>query len=156
MLNSPIFAFFVQGIPETTVLIYAGLALHNVKSKFVAILKSALVITFIAYIVKQLPLDFYIYPPILIFIIAVVINLSIKISPLRSLVISFSAVALQAITEIVLFWYWQDVYKFDYSTIITVPIYRIAFGLQVPVVMCIFVFIITAVRSAITKHKLPI
>lgn len=154
MLSSPIIAFFVQGIPETTMLIFAGLTLNNVKYRFPTILKASLATTITAYFVKQLPLKFNIYPLILIFVVAIFLNLFVKTSPLRSLVISFSIFALQAIIETVLFWYWQNIFQYDYETIITVPAYRIAFGLQVPIFMCILVFIIAFIKKAITKANL--
>ncbi|MGI5840129.1 MAG: hypothetical protein ACOX8W_10775 [bacterium] len=150
MLNSPIIAFFVQGIPETIALIIAGLTINQVKFDLKYLYPVVTIYTVSAFFVKQLPFKYGIHTIILIFILAVYLNYWVIKNLLRSLVTSISAFALQALIETMFLWFLVDILNLDLSVIFGNQLNRLLTGLSIPILMLIAIGLIKLIQ-----HRLP-
>ncbi len=152
MLNSPLFAFLVQGIPESLMLILAGLTINNVKCTAKSLLLAALIYTPTAFLVKRLPFTFGIHTIILVFILSIYLNTLIVKNALRSLVVSLSGITLQALVESLLLWSLVNVFRLDLATIFGNPTNRTLLGLIVPSVMLLISLLFIAARKRRAKN----
>jgi hypothetical protein len=147
MLNSPIFAFFIQGIPESIVLAVAGLTICNAAFRSSDVAKIAVCQTIAAFFVKRMPLTSSVHSIILIFSLALFVSLFNKMKVLRCIIVSLTGFLLMSLVENGLYRYWTNVLHVDFASVVAMPLLRIRFGLQVPLVAAVIVFLYSLAKK---------
>lgn len=151
---SPALAFFIQGIPESFVLVLTGLILYNVNFKYYDVCKLVLAHTATAFLVKKLPFTLEVHVFIIVIFLAIYTSFFLKIGMLRCFVISFTSILILNLVEMTMFWLWTDYWHMDSSAILSQPINRIYFGLQPPAVMLFLLSLYSFLKKLIKLRNL--
>jgi len=149
---SPTLAFFIQGIPESFVLILGGLILYNVSFRYSVVFEIALIQTIVSFLVRKLPFTPTSHTLILMLFLAISVHFCFKISMLRCLMISFSTLLVLSLVEAVMFEIWMGYYHLEYLAITNQPFNRVLFGLQPPVIMLFLVITLSWLKNFFKSH----
>jgi two-component system sensor histidine kinase AgrC len=144
----PVAAVIFQCFPESVALILFGFVLFNIKRPLKSLMLVASVYTFTTYIVRLLPIKFGIHSIILIFILALYMNIFAKIDFFKSIAISLTDFMILTLTESVMIWVIMEKLNLSYEALFNTPWDRIKFGLASPAFMLIITGII-----ALTKKR---
>lgn len=142
MPKMPFYLVFLQSLPETAIIVSLGLVLIGIKLEWKKIIIISLITSVASYLIRLIPIppgtNILIQLPVMVLLIAVVYNLSVKYASLAS----FIGLIVVFISELILNEVIAEITGISVSKALTDPVLRVVFPIPEFIFLAIMVQIL--------------